>query len=69
MVEGIIFNFVKVNTVPCMFTASLSRIASSLAYIESIIDTTNDIEQTVNSIKKCNLLSTNSYQLQHAFVL
>ena len=38
---GRIFNLAKVDTVPCMFTA--------LAYIESITDATNDIEQTENN--------------------
>ena len=50
---GTIFNLAKVNTVPCMFTAVLSRIAStrldSLAHIDGITDATNDIEQTENN--------------------
>ena len=47
---GIIFNLAKVNTVPCMFTATLSlslslslywtasRLLDSLAHMESITD-------------------------------
>ena len=56
LMVGTIFNLAKVNPVHCKFTAiSLSQIAStlpdSLAYIESITETTNDIEQVEN--KKC----------------
>ena len=58
-----LFNLAKVNTVPCMFTATLSlswtasRRLNSLAYIESITDAysqylVNDIEHTENN-KQC----------------
>ena len=58
LMVGTIFNLAKVNTVPCMFTATLSLSDSeymrldNLAYIESISDATNDAEQTKNN-KQC----------------
>ena len=53
--DKIIFNFAKLDTVPCMFTSALSHIASmsSVAYIESITDPTNDMSKlkTIDSAK------------------
>ena len=56
---GTIFNPAKVNTIPCMFTVSLSRTAcrwlDNLAYMESMMHSQcfiNGIEHTENKLLK-----------------
>ena len=56
-----------------MFTASLSdseHILDSLAYIESITDATNDIEQTEENVSKVQTITSKCWsQLLHPYVI